>query len=116
MLNDLSEQIAGETLITLKAVTALFPSPRAKRLHIATVRRWWLRGIAGVRLGTVMIGGTRYTSREELARFRRAATTARERRPERLNIGPSAKVAQREHEQAKAANDKWLGRGKGAAS
>lgn len=45
------------------------------RPHIATVWRWINRGVRGVKLETVMIGGRRFTSREALERFF-ASTTA----------------------------------------
>ncbi len=37
--------------------------------HVSTVVRWWRRGVRGVRLETILIGGRRYTSREALQRF-----------------------------------------------
>ena len=44
-------------------------------VHVATVRRWHLSGVAGVKLETIRIGGKRYTSDQALHRFH-AATTA----------------------------------------
>lgn len=44
----------------------------------STIWRWHSKGIAGVRLETVCLGGTRYTSAEALQRFFDAVTQARE--------------------------------------
>ena len=44
----------------------------------STLWRWRSRGIGGVRLETVMIGGRRYVSREALERFVGELTAARE--------------------------------------
>lgn len=43
--------------------------PNGKRLHISAVYRWTMRGVKGVRLETVKLGGSTYTSREALQRF-----------------------------------------------
>jgi hypothetical protein len=37
--------------------------------HIATLHRWRLRGVKGVKLETVLVGGRRFTSVEAIARF-----------------------------------------------
>ena len=82
-----------ETLLTLsEARTAL---PGGKRLALATLHRWRLRGVRGVRLETILIGGLRYTSHEAIGRFissQNAGDTST----------PSVTPAQRER-QAKAA-------------
>ena len=62
--------IAREQLISLHEVpTILPPRPSGKRLHISTIYRWVQRGIRGIRLEVVKVGGTTYTSREALQRF-----------------------------------------------
>jgi hypothetical protein len=38
-------------------------------LHLSTVHRWASRGIKGVRLESIVVGGTRCTSAEALQRF-----------------------------------------------
>jgi hypothetical protein len=97
--------IASETLIPLAAVARRYRSARTgNALDVGTVRRWWRRGIGGVRLGTVLIGGTRYTSEEELRRWRLAVEHRRE--PVRLRPAPST----RDHERAKRRNDARFGR------
>jgi len=42
---------------------------RGRKLNIATVFRWAQRGLRGVRLETISIGGTKCTSEEALKRF-----------------------------------------------
>jgi hypothetical protein len=37
--------------------------------HTSTVIRWALRGLRGVRLETILVGGRRYTSVEAIERF-----------------------------------------------
>ena len=46
------------------------------RPHLATLHRWRVRGIRGVRLETLLIGGRRFTSLEALRRFTSAVTAA----------------------------------------
>jgi Protein of unknown function (DUF1580) len=58
-------EIANETLISFQEAPAFVPG----RPHISTLHRWRLRGVRGVRLETVLIGGRRFTSREALQRF-----------------------------------------------
>lgn len=56
------------------------PTEAAKHIpgrpDASTVYRWWKRGIKGVRLETILIGGRRYTSKEALTRFFAATTAA----------------------------------------
>ena len=41
----------------------------ANRPSLATVYRWAFKGVRGVKLETIMIGGRRFTSREAVAHF-----------------------------------------------
>lgn len=52
------------------------PAEIPGRPHISTVIRWWQRGVRGVHLETILIGGIRYTSRQAIQRFIEATTTA----------------------------------------
>lgn len=45
------------------------PPRNGKRVHISTLYRWTTRGVRGVRLETLPLGGTLATSREALERF-----------------------------------------------
>ena len=56
-----------ETLLTFADARTAFPGDR--RLSLATLHRWRLNGVRGVRLETLLIGGLRYTSREAIERF-----------------------------------------------
>ena len=59
--------------VRLKIACQLLPN----RPHVATLYRW-SRGIRGVRLNTVMIGGQRFTSLADIEEFVRATTAARD--------------------------------------
>lgn len=81
-----------ERLCTLAQATRHVPG----NPHIATLHRWRLRGVRGVKLETVLVGGRRFTSVEALARF-----------TERLNGGrgverTTPRQRQRQIEQAEA--------------
>jgi hypothetical protein len=55
---------SGKTL-TLREAAALLPgSPNRSTMH-----RWAHRGIRGVRLATILVGGRRYTTREAIEEF-----------------------------------------------
>jgi len=55
--------------------------------HRATVWRWSQRGVRGVRLESVLVGGKRFTSREAIDRFL-AASNDEQKRPG-LQPGPN---------------------------
>jgi hypothetical protein len=62
--------IADEKLIPLRdAPKHLPPRPNGKRLHISVFYRWISRGVRGVLLESIRIGGTTYTSLQALQRF-----------------------------------------------
>ena len=62
-----------ETLVSLTDVAKSLPG----RPNITTIwRAWQNRGIRGVRLETILIGGRHMTSREAMARFFAATTAA----------------------------------------
>ena len=62
--------IQNETVVPLRQACRLLPSLRGGgRPHVSTLHRWASRGCRGVRLETVVIGGTRCTSREAMGRF-----------------------------------------------
>ncbi|MHB9081060.1 MAG: DUF1580 domain-containing protein [Pirellulaceae bacterium] len=74
------------------------------RPHISTVWRWINRGVRGVKLETVMIGGRRFTSREALDRFYAATTaaTSGESIPVRTNRQRTRDIEQARRELAEA--------------
>lgn len=72
-----------ETLLSLAAAAAELPRRRrGKPTHVSTLHRWATRGLRGVRLEVLRVGGTTCTSREALQRFftRLTATTMPDRR------------------------------------
>jgi hypothetical protein len=59
-----------DRLIPLRDVPRLLPkTTQGKRIHISAVYRWVQRGVGGRRLGTLKIGGTRYTTPRYLEAF-----------------------------------------------
>ena len=62
-----------EKLIPLAKVPEHVPG---KKPNTSTVYRWALKGVQGVRLETLRVGGARLTSIEALDRFYRATTQA----------------------------------------
>ena len=63
---------AAERLITFCEASGRLPS----KPHACTIHRWSRRGVRGVRLETVLVGGRRFTSVEALRRFMQRATAA----------------------------------------
>ena len=62
--------VAQEGLIPVGQIPKLLPPrPNGKRVHISACYRWITRGIRGVKLEVVRIGGSTYTSHEAIARF-----------------------------------------------
>ena len=65
----------GMTLDVQKEMVVSFSDARSafpgivRRLSLATLHRWRLNGVRGVKLETVLIGGLRYTSLEAITRF-----------------------------------------------
>ena len=62
--------INKEHLIRIHDVPRRLPRrPTGKQVHISAVYRWIKRGVRGVFLESVKIGGSTYTSEEALQRF-----------------------------------------------
>jgi uncharacterized protein DUF1580 len=82
-----------EGLISLAAAARLLPERRrGKRPHISCMYRWTTKGCRGVILESVMVGGTRCTSREALTRFISRLTNLQQSGP-----APISTTARREH-------------------
>lgn len=78
--------ITTEEVISLNEAAAGLPKRRAGcRPHVATLYRWTQRGVRGVLLETIQIGGTRCTSREALQRFFMKLTNQRPQAPQILS-------------------------------
>ena len=100
--------IGEETLIPLReAPKHLPPRPNGKRIHISACYRWIGRGVRGVRLESIKIGGTTYTSKEALQRFGDRLTAEPSVRPETEAATP--RTRQREIERAAKAVQQQLG-------
>lgn len=67
----------SETLLSLTDAANTLPG----RPNVTTVWRWRNRGVRGVRLETICLGGRRFTSREALSRFFAATTAAADGQP-----------------------------------
>lgn len=57
--------LLAEDMIPLKEVRDELPG----RIDISTIWRWAQRGVGGIKLETVKIGGKKLTSRQALTRF-----------------------------------------------
>lgn len=69
--------VQTEKLLTITETARTLPG----RPNVTTIWRWRNRGVRGVRLETICIGGRRFTSREALARFFAATTAAADGAP-----------------------------------
>lgn len=56
-------------LVALADVPDHLPAKRGRKVHLATVHRWATRGVSGIRLETLRIGGAKFTSAEALQAF-----------------------------------------------
>lgn len=70
--------INAEELLELSKVPANLERRTGKRLNVSTVYRWINRGIAGIQLETVLVGGSRFTSAQALNRFFTQSTLAKQ--------------------------------------
>ncbi|MGO9109640.1 MAG: DUF1580 domain-containing protein [Thermoguttaceae bacterium] len=72
-MNDLNEKY-----LTFKQVAQALPG----RVHLSTIHRWRVRGVHGVKLATVKIGGRRMVDASSLAHFIEDVTTAADGQPQ----------------------------------
>jgi len=70
--------IAPTKYFTFAEAAKVLPS----RPHLSTWQRWRTRGVHGVQLTTVKIGGRRMVSADDLQRFIEAVTCAADRLPQ----------------------------------
>ncbi|MCR9115793.1 MAG: DUF1580 domain-containing protein [bacterium] len=80
----MSKELLGEDFVPFSKAPQLLPG----RPHISTLHRWRIRGLKGVKLQTILVGGRRYVSKDELLRFvnqlsDETSTTAGRRTPSR---------------------------------
>jgi len=67
--------VVVQDVVPINRAAALFPGNQP---HLATIWRWAQRGVRGIKLETVAIGGRRYVSPEAVERFIAATTAAAE--------------------------------------
>lgn len=80
-------ELSSETLIPIRDAPRHLPKrPNGKRIHISACYRWISRGVRGVRLDSIKIGGSTYTSMEALQRFG-------DRLAAGLSMGPDGEAA-----------------------
>jgi hypothetical protein len=71
-----------DRLIPASQVSKHLPrSRRGKKIHRTTILRWMSGGCRGVVLGSVLIGGRRYTDLDSVQQFISALTTKFQREP-----------------------------------
>lgn len=59
-----------EKLVAIREVPSLIPArPSGKKIHVSACYRWISRGVRGVKLEAVRLGGTTFTSIEAIQRF-----------------------------------------------
>ena len=69
--------LTSEEIVTLREVVRILPrQPNGKALHISTLYRWCSRGLRGVQLESLRLGGRVVTSIEALQRFAERCSTA----------------------------------------
>ena len=81
--------LSSEEILTFSQAAATLPN----RPHASTWHRWRLKGVRGVRLETIMVGGRRYTSREALERFSARLTAAADGQPPPTRTGKQRQKA-----------------------
>ena len=95
--------LAHEEVITFAEAAKRLPHRRGGRpTHVSTVFRWAQRGLRGVKLEYIQLGGTRVTSVEALGRFFDRLTTGGGNTPRQSSARRQAAVAQAEARLAKA--------------
>ena len=65
----MSIDLHAESVGTLAEVAAQLPRLSGRRIHVSTLWRWATKGIKGVRLDYIKMGGRLVTSVEAVARF-----------------------------------------------
>ncbi|MDB2525764.1 DUF1580 domain-containing protein [Mariniblastus sp.] len=70
--------ITAETLLSFSEIPSWTENNLGKRISPNTAHRWRLRGCRGVKLETILIGGTRTTSVEAISRFIKGSTLAQD--------------------------------------
>ena len=62
--------LLSDDVLRLSEASKILPRGRhGKKIHVSTLWRWSSRGVRGVKLETVRMGGLIYTSKQALQRF-----------------------------------------------
>lgn len=89
--------IQSEETIPLARVPDQLPNTASgNRIHPSTVHRWIKRGVRGIQLETIRIGGRRYTSVEAIHRFIEATSKHDQVRVAEANQQTSNNVRRRQ--------------------
>jgi Protein of unknown function (DUF1580) len=73
--------VTRDTLIRFRDLPSWSKEHFGKRIHPSTFQRWRLRGVRGVKLASILVGGERYSSEESLQTFFAATTAAADGQP-----------------------------------
>jgi len=69
--------ISREAIRPIRDITKFVNTPVCGlKLHYGTIHRWCTKGLRGIRLESLKVGGARYTSTEALQRFFAKLTSA----------------------------------------
>ena len=81
--------LSDERLLTFDEAAELLPP--ARRPSHATWWRWWKFGLDGIRLETLVVGRSRFTTAAAIQRFAASMTDHRERQvqPTKATVAPS---------------------------
>ena len=88
--------VVDSDCLTFTAAAKISPG----RPHAGTVYRWHSRGVSGIKLQTIRIGGRRYTNRAWLEEFFEAVTRASD-----ASVNPHDKLADKREAEIRAAED-----------
>ena len=89
-----------ETLILPKDVCRMFPGRSGKGISLSTVWRWMIHGRRRQKLDSLIVGGTRYTSREAVQRFVAGLNGGQSGQPAQQRVDRSREARRVEHELA----------------
>lgn len=64
--------LTNESILTLSEAAAKLPPSGGRRVNVSTLWRWAFKGVSGVKLEVLRLGGRTVTSLEALERFGRA--------------------------------------------
>ena len=73
--------VTRDNLIRFRDLPSWSKEHLGKRVHPSTFQRWRLRGVRGVKLASILVGGERYSSEESLQVFFAATTAAADGQP-----------------------------------